>query len=77
MSRPARPGEAIVPHDFDANARMFGRTQWTEIELEAMDQSFRNQLRAAIEAGQERCTVGVSTVPGTRRPIVGYQRQDY
>jgi hypothetical protein len=44
--------------------------------LEAMDQSFRKQLQPAIEAGAERCSVGVSTIPGTKRPIVGYQRSE-
>jgi hypothetical protein len=75
MSRPARSGHAI-PHDFDADALIFGRAQWTETELEAMDQSFRTQLQAAIEAGVERCAVGVSTVPGTKRPVSNYQRPD-
>jgi hypothetical protein len=72
MSRPARPGEPGTPHD----ATIFGRAQWSEIELELMDQNFRHQLQAAIEAGAECCPVGVSTVPGTRRPILGYRRPD-
>jgi hypothetical protein len=41
-----------------------------------MDQSFRTQLQAAIEAGVERCTIGVSTVPGTKRPVFNYQPPD-
>jgi hypothetical protein len=38
-----------------------------------MDQRFRDQLQAAIHVGAERCTVGICTEPGTKRPIVGYQ----
>jgi hypothetical protein len=74
MSRPARPGEPGTPPDVDAT--IFGRAQWNEIELELMDQNFRHQLQAAIEAGAECCPVGVSTVPGTKRPILGYKRPD-
>jgi hypothetical protein len=74
VSRPVRPGEPGTSHDIDAT--IFGRAQWTEIEFETMDQNFRNQMQAAIEARVERCPVGVSTVPGTKRPILGYRRPD-
>jgi hypothetical protein len=74
MSRPARPGEPGGLHDIDAT--IFGRGQWTETELETMDQNFCNQMQAAIEARAQRCTVGVSTVPGTKRPIHRYKRPD-
>jgi hypothetical protein len=67
----------MVPNDFDADSLVFGRGLWTDTELEAMDQRFRDQLQAAIQVGAERCAIGVSTEPGTKRPIVGYQPSDY
>jgi len=34
------------------------------------DDEFCQKLRAALRAGKETCPVGVSTEPGTKRPIL-------
>jgi len=34
------------------------------------DDEFCRKLRAALRAGKETCPVGVSTEPGTKRPIL-------
>jgi hypothetical protein len=34
------------------------------------DDEFRQKLRAALRVGNETCPVGVSTEPGTKRPIL-------
>jgi hypothetical protein len=34
------------------------------------DDEFRQKLRAALRVGKETCPVGVSTEPGTKRPIL-------
>ena len=39
------------------------------------DDEFCRILLAAIEQGAETCPIGVSTEPGTRKPIVNYQGQ--
>ena len=36
------------------------------------DDEFCKMLRAAIEKGAESCPIGVSTEPGTTKPVVGY-----
>jgi len=40
------------------------------------DDEFCRVLRAAIERGQESCPIGVSKEPGTKKPIMNYQRPD-
>ena len=37
------------------------------------DDDFCRALRAALWAGKESCPVGVSTEPGTKKPILNYQ----
>jgi hypothetical protein len=37
------------------------------------DDEFCKMLRAAIEQGRESCPVGVSTEPGTKKPVLNYQ----
>jgi hypothetical protein len=37
------------------------------------DDEFCKMLRAAIAKGAESCPIGVSTEPGTKKPIVGYE----
>ncbi len=39
------------------------------VRLRAQDEAFCNRLRAAIEAGEESCPIGVITDPGTKRPL--------
>jgi hypothetical protein len=36
------------------------------------DDEFCKMLRIAIEKGAESCPIGVSTEPGTKKPVVGY-----
>ena len=38
------------------------------------DDEFCRKLRAALRAGKETCSVGVSTELGTKRPILNYRR---
>jgi hypothetical protein len=38
------------------------------VSLRAQDEEFCNRLRAAIEAGEESCPIGVITEPGTKSP---------
>jgi hypothetical protein len=40
------------------------------------DDAFCQALRAALSAGKESCAEGVSTKPGTEKPILNYQRSD-
>jgi hypothetical protein len=47
---------------------------WTTFDREAMDAQFRLALSTAIECGAEHCVTGISTHPGTKCPVVGYQR---
>jgi hypothetical protein len=37
--------------------------------LREQDDEFCKMLRAAIEGGRESCPVGVSTRPGTKKPV--------
>jgi hypothetical protein len=37
------------------------------------DEAFRRAMLAAVHAGKESCRVGVSTSPGTQKPILNYQ----
>jgi hypothetical protein len=38
------------------------------------DDAFCRALRAALWAGKESCAEGVSTEPGTKKPVLNYQR---
>jgi hypothetical protein len=40
------------------------------------DDDFCRALRAALYAGKETCRLGVSTEPGTKKPILKYQPPD-
>jgi hypothetical protein len=40
------------------------------------DDEFCRKLRAALWAGKETCPVGVSTEPGTKKPILNYRRPE-
>ena len=40
------------------------------------DEGFCRALRAALWAGTESCPQGVSTEPGTKKPVLNYQRAD-
>ena len=44
--------------------------------MRQQDDDFCRVLISAIEAGRESCPVGVITEPGTKKPILGYQRAD-
>ena len=43
-------------------------------DLRVQDDAFCKALRAALWAGRESCAEGVSTEPGTKKPILNYQR---
>jgi hypothetical protein len=40
------------------------------------DDDFCRALRAALYAGKEMCRLGVSTEPGTKKPVFNYQPPD-
>ena len=40
------------------------------------NENFRRALFAAVYAGTESCSLSVSTEPGTKKPILNYQRPD-
>ena len=40
------------------------------------DDAFCQALRAALWAGKESCAEGVSTEPGTKKPMLNYRRAD-
>ena len=44
--------------------------------IRAQDNDFCAKLRAAIQAGQESCPIGVISEPGTKRPILNYRRPE-
>jgi hypothetical protein len=55
---------------------IFDTDDMTAFRMRQQDQEFCKTLRAAIEKGRESCPIGVSTEPGTQKPIVNYQRPD-
>jgi hypothetical protein len=46
------------------------------LDARKQDDEFCRLMRAAIERGQESCPIGVSREPGTKKPIINYQRPD-
>jgi len=44
------------------------------LRFQEQDHEFCRRLLAAIHLGRESCPVGVVTQPGTKKPIVNYQR---
>jgi hypothetical protein len=59
--------------------------RWNSAVLEAeedrltgleQDDEFCRKLRAAIERGQESCSIGVSREPETKKPVFNYGRPD-
>jgi hypothetical protein len=46
------------------------------LRVQEQDNEFCRRLLAAIHIGRESCPVGVVTQPGTKKPIVNYQRPD-
>jgi hypothetical protein len=71
-----------------AASGMAGMVKWNEGTSEAaneevrfernrqQDDDFCRALRAALYAGKETCRLGVSTDPGTKKPILNYQPPD-
>jgi hypothetical protein len=66
---------------------MLRQTKYTPLLAEAseeimaaryqqQDEDFCRALRAAIYSGAESCPIGVSTGPGTKKPILNYHRPD-
>src|SRR5262249_44651892 len=51
-------------------------TEEATLGAREQDDEFCRILRAAIERGQESCPIGVSREPGTKKPIMNYQRPD-
>jgi hypothetical protein len=60
----------------DEASRALARAAWSPHELADMNDKFCSRLHAAIRAGEEMCSTGVSTAPGTKRPIANYRRTD-
>jgi hypothetical protein len=53
-----------------------GKPYWNDDELDAMNRAFCERMLDAIAAELEFCPKGVSTTPGTKYPIINYQRPD-
>ena len=51
------------------DAGVLGKPLWKRKHILEMDEKFSGAMRRAIEAGQEHCTVGVSTAAGTKFPV--------
>ena len=69
---------ALLPH----HRGMAGMVKWNDeaanedVRFERnrqQDDDFCRALRAALYAGKETCRLGVSTEPGTKKPIFNYQ----
>jgi hypothetical protein len=56
--------------DFDTASEVIA------LRYQQQDQDFCRALHDAIYAGTESCPVGVSTEPGTKKPILNYHRSD-
>jgi hypothetical protein len=54
---------------YSSDDGVLGRPLWTGKKRRDMDRRFCEALRKAIEAGQEQCTVGISTAAGTKFPV--------
>jgi hypothetical protein len=59
--------------------------KWSDFELHnedrvernrRQDEDFRRARLAPVHAGKESCPVGVSTIPGTQKPMLNYQRPE-
>jgi len=44
------------------------------LRFQEQDNEFCRRLLAAIYLGRESCPVGVVTQPGTKKPVLNYQR---
>jgi hypothetical protein len=45
-------------------------------DLRTRDGEFCRRMLKAINRGDEHCPITVDTMPGTKRPIIGYTRPD-
>ncbi|MGH7784961.1 MAG: hypothetical protein ACREO5_14105 [Candidatus Binatia bacterium] len=65
--------------DTDASGEMFipPEAARNEKKRREMNEVFCRRLRAAIRAGIECCSVGISTAACTRFPVSNYRRSDY
>ena len=52
------------------NGMAFDGTDEAILRVREQDEQFCRILRAAIEQGQEFCPIGLSTEPGTKKPMV-------
>ena len=68
-NRPIRQSQLIDQEPLGGG----GPGAWSTHELAAMDNAFGEAMRKAVAKGLEKPT-GVSTAPGTKRPLVNYQR---
>jgi hypothetical protein len=57
------------------NGAALDETDEATVCAREQDDEFCRLLLAAIEQGAESCPIGVSTEPGTKKPIVNYQGQ--
>jgi hypothetical protein len=60
-------GECVIVKRF---ATVFDGADEAILRVREQDEEFCRLLRAAIERGYESCPIGVSTEPGTRKPMV-------
>ncbi len=78
-SRYQRTDYSAVHRDSDASGEMFipPEAARNEKKCREMNDVFCHRLRAAIQAGLECCSVGISTAACTRFPVSNYRRPNY
>jgi hypothetical protein len=71
----AHSGGWVMPRSisFDADA---ASEEVRAARHRQQDENFRRALLAAVYAGTETCPLSVSTEPGTKKPMLNYQRLD-
>ena len=70
---------SAVPKETDASDEMFITLEATRNEKKCreMNEDFCRRLQAAIQAGLECCSVGISTAACTRFPVSNYRHPNY
>jgi hypothetical protein len=70
-----RADRSAVSKDSDASGEMLTPPEAArnEKKFREMNENFCRRLRAAIQAGMECCSVGISTAACTRFPVSNYR----
>ena len=63
-------GESVMAKRFATAFNGVGEADEAILRSRKQDEEFCRVLRVAIQRGQESCPIGVSTEPGTKKPMV-------